>query len=73
MEARLASPLGALPGLDPGADPLGEFQGFLAGLPLNSLRLTVEDGLLVIRGGAERFILVTALLKGSAFGTLIID
>jgi len=67
LETRLASPMGGLPGLDPAADPLGEFQAFLAGLPLNSLRLEVADGLLVIRSGAARYILVTATLKGSAF------
>ena len=41
VQARLASPMGALPGLGPAEDPLGGLEGFLAGLPLNSLHLGV--------------------------------
>jgi predicted exporter len=48
-------------------DPLGEFAGFLSGLPLNGLGVAVEDGLLTLRSGPARYVLVTAALRGSAF------
>jgi len=67
VQARLASPMGALPGLGPAEDPLGSLEGFLAGLPLNSLHLGVEDGLLTLHAGEGLYILVSATLKGSAF------
>jgi len=67
LEARLASPLGAGPGLGPGADPLGDLAGFLQGLPLNTFRVEVEDGLLLLRTAGGVYVLVTADLKGSAF------
>lgn len=66
IQATLAAPMGALGGLG-ALDPLGEFGAFLAGLPLNSLGVTVEDGLLTLRSGPAHYVLVTAALKGSAF------
>lgn len=63
VEARLASPLGSLPGLGPDADPDGHVQAFLEGLPAG-LRLRMEDGFLV--AGGER-VVVLAALRGSAF------
>jgi predicted exporter len=67
LQARLASPLAGLPGLGPAVDPLGEFRDFLAGLPLNGLRVGVEDGLLVLRAADGLQVLVSAALPGSAF------
>jgi predicted exporter len=67
LEARLASPLGALPGLDAATDPLGELQGFLSRLPFNRFRIDVEDGLLLIRSDQASYVLVSATLPGSAF------
>jgi len=67
VEARLASPMGSLPGLGPEADPAGHVQAFLERLPLTSLRLQPEDGLLVARAGETVHVLVGAGLKGSAF------
>jgi len=66
LETHLASPLAA-PGLDPGQDPLGGVGRFLEGLPLNSVHLTVDEGLLTLRTADGCFVLVTATLKGSAF------
>ena len=66
VETRLAAPVGG-PGLAPGLDPLGETAGFLEGLPLNTLHLQVEDGLLTLHAGSEVHVLVSASLKGSAF------
>ena len=67
MEARLASPMGAGPGLDPGLDPLGEVGQFLEALPLNALHLEVDEGLLTLKTPEGCHVLVTATLKGSAF------
>jgi predicted exporter len=67
LETRLASPMGTLPGLEPGLDPLGEVARFLEGLPLNTLHLEVDDGLLTLHSGDALYVLVTANLKGSAF------
>jgi predicted exporter len=68
---RLASPLDHGPGLDPGRDPLGEQNEFLAGLPLNSLHVQFDDGLLTVPSADGGFVLVTAELKGSAFDPLV--
>jgi predicted exporter len=65
--ARLASPMGSLPGLGPEADPTGHVQAFLERLPLASLRLQPEDGFLVARDREAVHVLVAATLPGSAF------
>lgn len=67
IEAGLAAPMGFLGGVGGVVDPLGEFGAFLATLPLNGLGVAVEDGLLTLRSGPARYVLVTATLRGSAF------
>jgi predicted exporter len=67
IEAGLASPMGSLGGLGGTLDPLGEFGGFLAGLPLGGPGVAVEDGLLTLRSGPAHYVLVVAALRGSAF------
>ena len=67
LETRLASPMGAGPGLGAALDPLGEMGPFLEGLPLNTLHVEVDEGLLTLKTPEACHVLVTANLKGSAF------
>ncbi len=48
-------------------DPFGWLQHWLAGLPLATSNLTIEDGLLVAHRGASTRVLVVATLPGSAY------
>ncbi len=48
-------------------DPFGLLDGWLGELPLSSIRLEPEDGLLVARGSAGTYVMVSAGLDGSAF------
>jgi predicted exporter len=67
---RLSEPLRFGPGGGLAQDPFGFFGNFLAGLPYGSLRLSLEDGMLVARDdspGGWEYILVSAELPGSAF------
>ncbi|HLO65742.1 MAG TPA: MMPL family transporter [Holophaga sp.] len=73
LEARLAVPMGSLPGLDPATDPVGHVQAFLGGLPLQTLRLANEDGLLLARDGDRVHVLVAATLPGSAYDPRVQD
>jgi len=67
LATRLASPMGSGPGSGPAEDPLGDEAAFLENLPLNSLHVVQEDGLLTLRTSGGCYILVTAALRGSAF------
>ena len=67
LASRLVSPMGAGPGLDPARDPLGELGPFLEALPLNTLHVEVDEGLLTLKTPEGCHVLVTATLKGSAF------
>jgi predicted exporter len=48
-------------------DPFGWLQHWLAGLPLATSNLTIEDGFLVAHRGASTRVLVVATLPGSAY------
>lgn len=48
-------------------DPFGLTDAWLAGLPLNSLKLEAENGLLVAHGADKTWIFVSAELAGSAY------
>jgi len=65
VETRLTAPMGSA--LGPEADPLGHVARFMDGLPLNSLRLEIQEGMLTLRSGDALYVLVTANLKGSAY------
>jgi predicted exporter len=57
--------------LSPTDDPFGFADAWLAGLPLRSLKLEPEDGLLVTRDAEHIWVFVSAELSGSAYdGTL---
>ena len=60
-------PRPAWPGPRPALDPLGELDGFLAGLPFAAVRLEVRDGFLAIPSPEGLNILVSAGLSGSAY------
>lgn len=48
-------------------DPFGLGDAWLAGLPLKTLRLETQDGLLVAREGNRHWVMVSAELSGSAY------
>lgn len=57
--------------LPPAEDPFGLTDAWLAGLPLRSLKLEPENGLLVTRDAERSWVFVSADLPGSAYdGTL---
>lgn len=53
--------------LPPSEDPFGLTDAWLAGLPLNSLKLEPENGLLVTHGANKTWVFVSAELTGSAY------
>jgi predicted exporter len=53
--------------LSPADDPFGLTDAWLAGLPLKSLKLDAENGLLVSRSAGRTWVLVWAELPGSAY------
>lgn len=67
IEARLASPQASFSSLPAALDPFGSLDTFLAGLPLASARLTLDDDLLVIPSPEGLYVMLTGGLKGSAF------
>jgi len=67
VQGRLASPQGGMSGASPALDPLGQMDGFLAGLPFAALRLELRDRLLVIPSPEGLNVLISAGLSGSAY------
>ena len=53
--------------LSPADDPFGFTDAWLADLPLKSLKLEPEDGLLVTRTADKTWVVITAELKSSAY------
>jgi predicted exporter len=53
--------------LSPADDPFGLTDAWLAGLPLNSLKLEAENGLLVSRSAGKNWVLAWGELPGSAY------
>lgn len=67
LQTRLVSPWSAPLGLDLVADPFGLSQGWAAELPLRSLRLAPERGVLMVHEAGRSWALVHATLAGSAY------
>ncbi|MEI7614073.1 MAG: MMPL family transporter, partial [Betaproteobacteria bacterium] len=53
--------------LSPTDDPFGLTDSWLAGLPLRNYKLDAENGLLVTRDASRLWVMVTAVLPGSAY------
>ncbi|PLZ04294.1 hypothetical protein CY652_01055 [Burkholderia sp. WAC0059] len=68
---RLYSPLYGPLATGLGDDPFGWLAHWLAGLPLATSALQIEDGLLVAHRGATTSVLVLATLPGSAYDTKV--
>ncbi|WJF91338.1 MMPL family transporter [Paraburkholderia bonniea] len=68
---RFYSPVDSALTTPPGDDPFGWLQRYLAGLPLATSRLELEDGLLISRRGAVTDVLVNATLAGSAYDAAV--
>lgn len=67
LDTRLATPFGAVPGATPDVDPFGTLGRFIAALPFRSMRLELQDNLLVVRDRDTVHVLVTAELAGSPY------
>jgi predicted exporter len=71
LQRKLYTPFGVGLSLSPTDDPFGFTDAWLAGLPLRTLKLEPENGLLVTRDAKRSWVFVSAELSGSAFnGTL---
>jgi len=57
--------------LSPADDPFGFTDAWIASLPLQSLKLQPENGLLMTRAGDKVWVLVTAELSGSAYDSAV--
>ena len=67
LQRKLYAPFRFGQGLPLADDPFGVTDAWLASLPLKSLRLEHEDGLLVAREGGKPWAFVSADLPGSAY------
>ena len=67
LQQRLALFSGAGIGLSLEDDPFDYFGRYLAALPWQNSRLTMQDGVLQVQEGAQTWVLVMAELQGSAF------
>ncbi|WP_250207707.1 MMPL family transporter [Curvibacter sp. CHRR-16] len=69
LQQRLLSPVDAATnaGLGLALDPFGSLQPWLQGLPLNSLRLQAQQGVLLARSDDQTWVLVAAQIAGSAY------
>jgi predicted exporter len=67
LATRLASPVAGVPGAGPEVDPFGTLGRFIAELPFRSMRLQLEDNLLVVHDQARVHVLVSAELAGSPY------
>lgn len=64
---RLFQPFRIGLGTDPGHDPYGTLQNWLAALPLAQTTLNIERGRLVARDASHTWVLILAELAGSAY------
>jgi len=67
LQRKLYTPFQFGPGYPLADDPFGFGDAWLAGLPLKTLRLETQDGLLVARSGENVWAMVSAVLPGSAY------
>lgn len=67
LQRKLYTPFRFGPGYPLADDPFGFGDAWLAGLPLKTLRLEAQDGLLVAREGEHVWAMVSAVLPGSAY------
>lgn len=67
LQSKLHSPFQFGPAYPLADDPFGFGDAWLAGLPLRSFRLELQDGLLLARDGEDVWIMVSAELSGSAY------
>jgi predicted exporter len=67
LRQKLYSPIRAGLTAAPSLDPFGLLDAWLGELPLGSIRLEPEDGLLVARGANSTYVLVSAGFDGSAY------
>ncbi|MBS0545691.1 MAG: MMPL family transporter [Proteobacteria bacterium] len=67
LQRKLYTPFRLGPTLSPADDPFGFTDAWLAALPLASLKLQPEDGLLVTRDTQHTWVFVSAELPGSAY------
>lgn len=71
LQRKLYTPFRFGPGYPLADDPFGFGDAWLAGLPLKTLRLETQDGLLVAYEGNDVWAMVSAVLPGSAYdGTI---
>lgn len=57
--------------LSPGEDPFGFTDAWLAGLPIQNLRLEPENGMLIARDTERTWVLVSAALPASAYDSTL--
>ncbi|MGH6627206.1 MAG: MMPL family transporter [Burkholderiaceae bacterium] len=67
LQRKLYAPMRFGLTLSPADDPFGFTDAWLASLPLKSLTLEAENGLLVTRGAGKTWVFVSAELAGSAY------
>lgn len=71
LQHKLYAPFQLGPAYSLADDPLGLGDGWLAGLPLKTLKLEPWDGLLVARNGEEVWAVVSAELAGSSYDSAV--
>ena len=71
LQRKLYAPFQFGPTYSVADDPFGLSDAWLAGLPLKTLRLETQDGLLVARDGEKVWVVVSAELPGSAYDSVI--
>jgi predicted exporter len=67
LQRKLYAPFRFGLSVSPAEDPFGLADDWLGGLPLKSLKLEAENGLLVIHDDEKTWVLVSGLLPGSAY------
>lgn len=71
LQRKLYTPFSFGLTVSPADDPFGFTDGWLASLPLKSLKLEAENGLLVAREAGRLWIFVSAELPGSAYDNAV--
>lgn len=71
LQRKLYAPFRFGPAYSLADDPFGLGDGWLAGLPLKTLKLETLDGLLIVRNGEHVWAVVSAELAGSSYDSAI--